>query len=189
MNQRTPKQPKLGTQKQAAPRHPQAFLLAATQHHSGLIHVDENSCLVANGPSQFGPLQVRCCFKTSSNHWTKKANRNSKKCKFWGPFWGQFLDPKMGLRLAALLRILLKPNLGVHFWCLFWDPKLGPKIDQKTQKKRPKTREKNKQEGIQGFRKKRSAKSSQSSFEPTASLTLLLITCKKLLQPALVVRM
>ena len=122
------------TQRQAAPRHPQAFLLTATQHHSGLIHVDENSCLVTNGPSRSGPLWVPRWLTTNSNLW-RKSTHKSKNCKFRGQFWGPFLDPKMGLRLAALLRILLKPDFEVHFWGLFWDPKLGPKIDRKTHKK------------------------------------------------------
>ena len=177
------------TQRQAAPRHPQAFLLKVTQHHSGFIHVDEKSCLVASGPSRSGPLQVCCCFTTSSKHWRKKHTEIQKMCEFWGPFWDPFLDPEMGLRLAALLRILLKPDFEAHFGDLFWDPKLGPKIDQKPQKMSAKSSEKLDKGGSKDSEKvicRSQPKLFGTHCKSTCMLPpLLLITCKELLQPAL----
>ena len=69
---------------------------------------------------------------------------------------------------------------------------LGPQRDQKSSKKRRKISKKlekpqtRRDPGIQKNDLQKPA--GQSYLEPTASLTPLLITCKELLQPALVLR-
>ena len=112
------------TQRQAAPRHPQAFLPTATQHHSGLIHVDEDSCLVPNGPSRFGPLQVPCCLTTGSNHWTKNTRRNPKTVQILGPVLRSIFGPQNGPQVGCLI----KNPIEARFRGPFLGPFLGPKI-------------------------------------------------------------
>ena len=113
------------------PRHPQAFLPTATQHHSGLIHVDEDSCLVPNGPSRFGPLQVPCCLTTGSNHWTKNTRRNPKTVQILGPVLRSIFGPQNGPQVGCLI----KNPIEARFRGPFLGPFLGPKIGTRNRPK------------------------------------------------------
>ena len=121
----------------------------------------------------------------------QKTHRNPKHVQILVLILGSIFGPQNGPRVGRLIKNPIKARIRGPFLGPFLGPKIGtrnrPKNADEFSQKLGKTLTR-RDPGIQP-KKKRSAEASQRYLDPTASLTPLLITCKELLQPALVVCM
>ena len=186
MNQRTPKQPQLGTHrgklrldtlKPFCLQQPSIILVSSmltkTAVLSPMDRADLAHCRHAAGsqPAQTTGL---------------KNTQKSKKVQILGPVLGSIFGPQNGPQVGCLIKNPIEARFRGPFLVPFLGPKIGTKNRSKNaEKKTAKNSKKTNRKGSRDSEKNDLRKPAKAPWNPL-NLTPLLITYKDLLQPALV---
>ena len=166
MNQRTPKQPQLGT-------------------HRGKLRLDTLKPFCLQQPSIILVLSMltktavlspmdradlaHCRYRAGSQPpqtLGEKRTQKSKKMQIPGPILGSIFGPQNGPQVGHLIKNPIEARFRGPFLVPFLGPKIGTKNRSKNAQKNSKKFGKIKQEGIQGFRKNDLRKPAIATWNP-----------------------
>ena len=147
MNQRTPKQPKAwNTQKQAAPKHSQAFLLTVT--HIILVSSMLTKRVVLSPVDRADLATCRnAAAAQPAQSIGQKTHRNPKHVQILVLILGSIFGPQNGPRVGRLIKNPIKARIRGPFLGPFLGPKIGTKTRLKNAKKSAENSEKSDQGG------------------------------------------